>query len=435
MAVPEEWAIVPSMTDHAGLIERRIQAVALQRHQESPVLLLEGPRTVGKSTLLRLLADRLGASVLDLDDLDTRSAVARDPATMISDSRPVLIDEYQHAPIVLDAIKTRLNTSSRAGQFILTGSARHESLPRAAQALTGRLQRLQVLPFAQSEIDRARPDLLRHLLYSRTEAVHSEPSTTTREDYIRRIVRGGFPIALAAANDHARWRWIDDYVRLTLERDVQELSRVRQAHTLPVILERAAGQSAQVLNTAELARGAGIDEKTARDYLRLLEAVFLVQLLPPWDRTLTKRTSARPKVHLHDTGISTRLLRLTSEKLARRDPAALTELGHPLENFVVGELLKEASWTEEIAGFGHWRTRDDLEVDLVLETDDGGVLAFEVKTATRVAGEDFRGLRKLRDLLGDAFIAGVALYTGARSYTFDDRLHVMPIDRLWRHDS
>lgn len=420
------------MTDLDGLVERRIHDVALERHRESPVLLLEGPRTVGKSTLLRMLADQLGARVLDLDDLDTRSAVNRDPATMIGEPGPVLIDEYQHAPIVLDAIKTRLNASSHPGQFILTGSARHESLPRAAQALTGRLQRLPVLPLAQSEIGRTRPDLLRHLLHSTTETVPAAPSTTTREGYIERVTRGGFPMALATGADRARWRWIDDYVRLTLERDVQELSRVRQAHTLPVILERAAGQSAQVLNTAELARGAGVDEKTARDYVRLLEAVFLLRLLPPWDRTLTKRTNARPKVHMIDTAISTRLLRLTPEKLARRDPTALTELGHPLENFVVEELLKEASWTDEIAGFGHWRTRDSVEVDLVLETNDGGVLAFEIKTAARASGEDFSGLRKLRELLGDAFIAGVVMYTGVRSYTYEDRLHVVPIDRLWQ---
>ncbi|WP_420112372.1 ATP-binding protein, partial [Pseudactinotalea sp.] len=202
--------------------------------------------------------------------------------------------------------------------------------------------------------------------------------------------------------------------------------------TLPTILESAAGHSAQVLNVAELARAAGIDQTTARDYLRLLEAVFLIQLLPPWDRTLTKRTNARPKVHLLDTGVSTRLLRLTADKLSRRDPTALTEFGHPLENFVVTELLKEVSWTEQIAGFGHWRTRDGAEVDLVLETEDGGVLAFEVKAAARAVNDDFRGMRQLRELLGDAFIAGVVLYTGARSYTYDDRLHVLPIDRLWR---
>ncbi|MFT4166006.1 MAG: ATP-binding protein [Microlunatus sp.] len=420
------------MSEPGDLVSRRIYDVALERLHESPVVLLEGPRAVGKSTLLRQLADQLGARLLDLDDPDTRSAVNRDPTTMIGSDPVVLIDEYQHAPVVLDAIKARLNTSSRPGQFVLTGSARHEALPRAAQALTGRLQRLPILPLAQTELEGTRPDLVHRLLVGTSETVAAAPSSTSREEYIKRVARGGFPIALAAATDRARWRWIDDYVRLTLERDVRELSKVRQAHTLPLILERAAGQTAQILNVARMSELTGIDAKTARDYLRLLEAVFLLQIVPAWDRTLTKRTNARPKVHMLDTGVSTRLLRLTPEKLARREPTAMTEFGHALETFVVDELLKEVSWTEEIAGFGHWRTRDDLEVDLVLETEDGGVIAFEVKAQARVTGNDFAGLRKLRDLLKDTFIAGVALYTGARSYTYEDRLHVMPIDRLWR---
>lgn len=414
------------------LVERRVFDVVLERSDESPVVLLEGPRAVGKSTLLQQLGGRLGGRILDLDDIDTREAVVQDPTTMLDGPGPVLIDEYQHAPIVLDVIKARMNASSRPGQFILTGSARHESLPRAAQALTGRLQRLPIFPLAQSEIDGTRPELLRRLVTAPSDVVPSAPSSTRREEYIDRIVRGGFPIALAAHSDRARWRWIDNYVRLTVERDAQELSRIRQAHTLPTVLERAAGQTAQVLNAARLAHGVGVDEKTARDYLRLLEAVFLLHLLPAWDRTLTKRTNVRPKVHMLDTGVSSRLLRLTPEKLARRESTALTEFGHLLETFVVEELLKEASWTDGIAGFGHWRTKDDLEADLVLEADDGSVVAFEVKASARVSGDDFRGLRKLRDLLGDAFVAGVALYTGARSYTYEDRLHVMPVDRLWR---
>jgi predicted AAA+ superfamily ATPase len=408
--------------------------VVLQRHGESPVVLLEGPRAVGKSTLLRQLAERVEGRILDLDDLDTRTAVARDPATMIDGDQVVLIDEYQHAAVVLDAIKARLNTTGHPGQFILTGSARHEALPRAAQALTGRLQRLPVLPLAQSELRDVRTDLLRRLLADPDAVVAAaarSTSATTRDDYAAMVARGGFPMVLAAATDRARGRWIDDYVRLTLERDAQELSKVRQAHTLPLILERAAGQTAQVLNTARMADATGIDGKTARDYLRLLEAVFLVRILPAWDRTLTKRTNARPKVHMLDTGVSSRLLRLTPEKLARREPAALTEFGHALETFAVGEILKEASWSDDIVDYGHWRTRDDEEVDLVLESDDGGVIGFEIKAAARATGDDFAGLRKLRDTLGATFVAGVVLYTGPRSYTYDDRLHVMPIDRIW----
>jgi predicted AAA+ superfamily ATPase len=225
---------------------------------------------------------------------------------------------------------------------------------------------------------------------------------------------------------------MDDYVRLTLERDVTDLSRIRQAQILPRLLERVAGQTGQILNTADLAQGLGIDEQTARDYLRLLDAVFLTSLLWPWDRTLTKRTKARPKIHLVDSGVAMRLLRLTAETLARRDPAALTEFGHPLESFVVGELLKEAAWTPVVAGVGQWRESHDVEVDLIIESFDGTLVGCEVKAAARIRDADFAGLRRLRAATGDSFRCGVVFYTGARSYRFDDRLYVLPVDRLWR---
>jgi uncharacterized protein len=133
-----------------------------------------------------------------------------------------------------------------------------------------------------------------------------------------------------------------------------------------------------------------------------------------------------------DSGVAARLLGLAPERLARRDGTSLTQFGHLLETFVVGELLKQASWLEdEIAAHGHWRTYDGDEIDLVLERADGGVLAFEVKAAGRVPDSDMRHLRKLRDALGERFLAGVALYIGERAYRFEERLHVLPIDRVW----
>jgi predicted AAA+ superfamily ATPase len=354
-----------------------------------------------------------------------------DPATMIDQPGVILIDEYQRAPVVLDAIKAQLNTSGLPGQFVLTGSTRHESLPRAAQALTGRLARLPILPLAQCEIDGTHPRLLHRLFADHGAVLRHAPSTTTRADYVARTVRGGFPMALTSQSTGARSRWIDYYVRLTLERDVQELSRLRQAHILPQVLNRLAGRTAQILNTAALCESLDINKSAAGDYVRLLEAVFLVAMLPAWDRTLTKRTTVRPKVHMIDTGVGARLLRLGEDKLARRDAASMTEFGHLFETFVVNEILKEASWTEEVIAYGHWRTRDDVEVDLVLESEDGGVVAFEIKTAARVSGADYRGLRALRNALGDSFVAGVVLYSGERGYTYDDRLYALPADRLW----
>lgn len=418
-----------------GIVPRRLSVIALDRFREEPVLLLQGPRSVGKSTLLRDLAQVVGAMVLDLDDVATRDAVESDPATFVAGSNPVCIDEYQRVPLVLDAIKAELNRDGRPGRFILTGSARHEALPAAAQALTGRLHRLPVYPLSQGEIGGTEERLLELLFSNQVQELLGGTSSTDREEYIELIVAGGFPMPLARGTTAGRARWFDDYVRLTLERDVRELARVEQAAVLPRLLERLAGQTGQVLNLSRAGQALQISERTADNYLRLLEAVFLVHRLPAWGTTLSSRAASRPKIHVVDSGIAARLLHLTPEKLARRNPSALTELGHLLETFVVGELLKQASWLEGEADIGHWRTRDGDEVDLVVERDDGAVVAFEVKATQRVDARELAPLRKLRDAVGSAFIAGAALHLGAQSYTPEDRLHVLPVDHLWHSAS
>jgi len=399
---------------------------------DDPVLLLEGPRSVGKSTLLRSLADKVGARVVDVDNPAIRDAVISDPSTFVEGEGPVCIDEYQKAPIVLDAIKAELNRDGEPGRFILTGSTRHDSLPAAAQALTGRLSRLTVYPLSQGEITGTRETLIENLFRDPQGTVASCPaSSTTRDEYIDRIVGGGFPLALSRSTSTARNRWFDEYVALTLERDVRELSKIRQSAQLPKLLQRLGGQTAQVINIEKVARCTGIDASTAENYTALLEAVFLVYRLPAWGKTLNARSAGTPKLHILDSGVAARLLRLSPAKLGLRDPTALTELGHLLETFAVGELIKQASWLSDPVTVGHWRTHDHDEVDLVLERDDGAILAFEVKAAGRVPGDDFRALRKLRSAVGDAFVAGVALYLGGRSYNLEDRLYTMPIDRLW----
>jgi predicted AAA+ superfamily ATPase len=415
--------------DH--IVARRTTAIASSRLAEEPVVAIQGARAVGKSTLLGQLASGLGAQVLDLDDLAVRDAVAADPGTFVAGPSPVCIDEYQHVPPILDAIKAELNRDLRPGRFVLTGSTRYEALPLAAQSLAGRLHLLSVWPLSQAEIAGNRENLLEVLFLDPSAAVTSSRSTTTRTNYIARIIAGGFPIPLARTTTTSRNRWFDDYVRLVLERDVRELARIRQREQLPDLLRRLAGQTAEVLNLTSAANASGMDRTTVSEYVRLLEAVFLVYRLEAWGKTLRARVACTPKIHVVDSGVAGRLLRLTPERLGRRDPASLTEFGHLLETFVVSELLKQASWAEGIAGSGHWRTHDGDEVDLVVERDDGAVVAFEVKAAARVPGNDMRSLRKLRDAVGDAFLAGVALYTGDRSYVYEDRLCVLPVDRIW----
>lgn len=411
---------------------RRLSPILDALAAEEPVIALHGPRSVGKSTLLAAFAATRGVPVLDLDDNAVRDAVLANPSLAVGEHTPVCLDEYQRAPGVLDALKARLNREGTLpGTAVLTGSTRHDALPRTAQALTGRLHVMTIWPLSQGEIGGTVEDLVTALRDDPDGTVGAHPSsTTTRSDYIERVCAGGFPLALNRAGA-ARNRWFDGYVDQSLERDALELTRIRQRQVLRELLGRLAGRTGQVLNLSRASEGLGADRHTIEEHTRLLEDLFLLARLPAWGKTLRARAAASPKIHVVDSGLAARLMRLTPAKLATLDPTALTEFGNLAETFVVGELRKQISWLDERVTVGHWRTHDGDEVDFIIEFDDGAVLAFEVKAKERISGADFKGLRKLREALGDRLIAGVALNTGLRSYTFEDRLHVMPLDRLW----
>ena len=397
-----------------------------------PVIGLHGPRSVGKSTVLRGFAREASSSIVDLDDVEVREAVMGNLSAVANGRAPVCVDEYQRVPDILDAIKARLNREgSLPGTAVITGSTRQDALPTTAQALTGRLHALTIWPLSQGEIAGVREDLLEGLWAAPEMAVSRVPtSTTIRPDYIDRVCAGGLPLALRRP-PAARARWFDDFIRASVERDALELGRIRERQALANLLTLVAAQTGQLLNIAAAAGKLGVSRPTLENHLRLLEDLFLVVRLPAWGKTLRSRVSVKPKIHIVDSGLAARLLRLTPKKLTGLDPTALTDFGHLLETFVVGELRKQASWLESKVTLGHWRTSDGAEVDLIMEDDDGKVLAFEVKANERAPGSDFSGLTQLRDSLGARFVAGVVFTAGRRSYTFGDRLHVLAIDRLW----
>lgn len=396
-----------------------------------PVIILHGPRAVGKSTLLAAIAQTTRREIIDLDDLATRDAVRTDPALFLGGDPPVLIDEFQHVPELLDAMKAELNLDSRPGRYVITGSTRYETLPAAARALTGRVHRVDVRPLSQGEVTETTEDFAATLLTHPESLVDLSTRSAHREEYIMRVVAGGFPMALQRREGTDRARWFDDYIDLVIERDVVEITRVRQRRQLPRLLRLLAGQTGAVLNIARAASSIGLEKSTAENYTKLLEAVFLVNELPAWGTTLGSRVASAPKVHMVDSGLAARLLRLTQAKLAAASASALTQFGHLLETFVVGELCKQLDWLDEPTVRGHWRTHDGDEVDLVIERDDGKVAAVEVKAGSRISGSDLRGLLKLRRRLGSEFLAGIVLYTGARSYTHEGDIHILPVARLW----
>jgi uncharacterized protein len=420
-----------AMSALTGLVDRRVAETVRSRLAVEPVVVLEGPRAVGKSTLLRALGDSLGRGVVDLDDLLTREAVRADPTRFVEGDAPVLVDEFQHVPELLDAIKAELNRDGSAGRYVITGSTRYSTLPLTAQALTGRAHRIQILPLSQGEIGGVRETFARRLVEDPAGLLESRESGATRDEYISRVVAGGFPPVLRRTSPAERSRWFDDYVELVVERDALEISRVRQRSALPALLARLASQTGQVLNIATAARAIGIEKSTAESYAKLLEAVFLIQRLPAWGRTLGSRVAVAPKVHVVDSGLAARLLRLTAAKLGEGSASALTELGHLLETFVVGEICRQLDWLDAPTHVGHWRTHDGQEADLVVEREDGRVVAVEVKAGTNLAPGDLSGLRALQRKLGAELLASVVLYTGQHAYAHPDGHLVLPVSRLW----
>jgi predicted AAA+ superfamily ATPase len=239
------------------------------------------------------------------------------------------------------------------------------------------------------------------------------------------------PIAITMT-DRARRRWFDAYLTQSLAGDVPELDGIRRLDALAGLFERLAAQTGQLLNVSAAARAIDLEARTADNYTQLLADLFLLRRLPAWGRTLRSRVGKTPKAYIVDSGLGAHMLRLTPAKLALLDPASLTELGHLLETFVVGELLKQASWHDDVRETAHWHTHDGQEVDLLVETSDGSVIGFEIKARSMTVTKDLVGLRLLRDLLGDQFRAGFVLTTGEHSGRLDDRIYTCPIDRLWQ---
>ena len=414
------------------IVPRQGLATVRDRLATAPVVAVVGPRSSGKSTVLAALAAERGRQVIDLDDPAVRRAVSSAPLRFLATERPVLIDEYARVPESLDVIKQLLNRDGAPGGFVIAGSTRYGSVPAIAQAPTGRVEIVPLWPLSQGEIAMVHERFVDDLVAGKPPVLAEV--VADRAEYAERVVAGGMPMALRLRTGAARARWFDQYLQLTLEKDVTEIARVRRRVVLPRLAAAVAARTGQLLNVTGIARDLDLDRSTTEDYLRLLEAVFLHHVLPPWGTTLAARAAATPKVHLLDTGLASRLLRVTTEKLLAARPSALQQFGHLLETFVVNELCKQAHWLEQPLDIGHWRTHDGAEVDLVLERPDGSILAFEVKAAPDVRADDMRGLQALARRLGKDRVTGIVMHTGRHGWRLDDNLFAVPIARIWTPD-
>jgi predicted AAA+ superfamily ATPase len=393
--------------------------------EDSPVVLVHGPRQCGKTTLARTTAEPLGYRYFTFDDDVARAAVEGDPGGFVDDLPPrVILDEVQRVPTLFTAIKKTVDRDRTPGRFILTGSANVLLVPRLSDSLAGRMEILRLHPLAQCEIAGRAPQFL-DTLFDGT--FKTRMGRRLGADLAVRIAGGGYPAALARPTGRRLATWYRDYVEALVERDVRDLARISALDAMPRLLSLAAGQTARLLNVAEIAAPFELSRPTIRDYVTLLERVFLLEPLQPWHTNRLSRLIKTPKMHLGDTGLACALLGLDAEALR----ADRQMLGQMLETFVFQELRRQASWRDEAMQFFHFRDKDGAEVDIVIERSAHAIVGVEVKASGTVTSGDLRGLRKLKEASGKRFVAGVVLYDGETMASLGDGMFAVPIRTLW----
>ncbi len=408
------------------MFPRNIESELRAALSDTPVVLLNGARQTGKSTLVTALSKDLGATYVTLDDATVLSAASTDPAGFLKGlGASAVIDEVQKIPALFPAIKTLVDADRRPGRFLLTGSANVLMLPKISESLAGRMEIITLYPLSQGELLGRSGRFVDGLFAAELPRL---PKEKIRYDLADLVLAGGYPEAVQRPAGKRREAWFASYITAILQRDVRDLAHLEGLTEMPRLLALLAARVGGLLNMSELSRSSGIAHTTLKRYLSLLEATFLLQPLPAWSANLGKRLIKSPKIHLVDTGLCAHLTGLTKQRLT----SDLTAFGPLLESFVVGELRKQATWSESRLKLYHYRTTAGREVDVVLEDAAGRLVGVEVKATATATKKDFAGLQSLMEDTGKRFVRGLVLHNGEEAVSFGEHQMALPISAIWR---
>lgn len=392
---------------------------------DTPAVVVVGPRQSGKTTLIKeFVGDDW--SYITLDDVNQLQFARDDPVGFIRNltARHVIIDEVQRVPELMLPIKQSIDENRLSGRFLLSGSANAMALPRVADSLAGRLEVIKLFPLSECEIQNKPSTFLLKLL--KTEAPQTK-NIRIQSGLIEKVCKGGFPEALERTVESRRMTWFQQYVMSIIQKDLKELADIEHLNIVSKLIQLFSNQAAQMIDYTTVAKNLELSRQTVKRYIELLKQLFIFQELPAWHSNQNKRLIKTPKVHMIDTGLLCGLNRISYEKLCENRQL----FGYLLENYVFCELQKMASWCEESLCFYHYRDKDKVEVDIVIETVSGDVIGIEVKASATIDKSDFQGLMRLKKTAGDKFKIGVLLYDGDHTNQFDENVYSVPIGSVW----
>ena len=405
-------------------IHRSLERKFLKMSSAFKAVMVTGARQVGKSTMLKHLAQDTGRVYISMDDADVRELANRDPKLFFQMYQPpLLIDEAQKAPALFEQIKILCDESDERGRFWLTGSQSKKLMKQAGDSLAGRISILKMYSLSEKELDGRPNDIPEdYSLSSLIQRSRSHPENNILDVYTR-IWEGGMPDMISMDAELRREYW-NSYIDAYLMRDAVDDNGIHDTEGFRKLLRACAAFSGELVNYNDLGNAAGVSGATAKEWVKVLQTMGIIFLLEPYFNNELKRMVKTPKLYFCDTGLCAFLSSWTSRDTLMNGAAS----GHYLENYVAGEMLRNSSYGEKKVNLNFYRDTNQKEIDLVMEMD-GQLHPFEIK---RAASPDKKAVRAfaLLEKSGRVTGAGGIICMAAKPFPIDEKNSMIPVNLL-----
>jgi hypothetical protein len=405
-------------------LERWITALFLRAAKTYQIVVLTGARQVGKSTFLRNAPGVKNWEYVTLDDFDVLEAAKKAPGELLAGKKSLIIDEVQKAPNLLSSIKQAVDAPGNKTRFILSGSANLLLMHKVSESLAGRAVYYALRPLTQGEIEGRNPSLLLDSLFALQPP--KSPPVPKHKNKLENLICRGFlpPVVVRFKSLSAILGWMEGYVATFLERDLRQLTQIENLPDFRRLMGILALRSGQMLNQSEISRDAAIPQPTVHRHLNLLEIAFLLEKVPAFASSKTKRLIKTPKIYWMDCGLASFLMGLHEPKDLKKS----REWGALFETLVFQHLKAWASLKIPSPRIFYWRTATGQEIDFVIEWGNK-LVAIEVKSSSMVKYSDAENLRVF---IGEypGVCAGIVVYTGNSLRQIGKKIWAVPWEML-----
>lgn len=405
-------------------IQRSLERKFLKMSSAFKAVMVTGARQVGKSTMLKHLAQDTGRVYVSMDDADVRELANRDPKLFFQMYQPpLIIDEVQKAPALFEQIKILCDESDERGRFWLTGSQSKKLMKQAGDSLAGRIGILKMYSLSEKELEGRPNDIPEdYSLSSLIQRSRSHPENNILDVYTR-IWEGGMPDMISMDAELRREYW-NSYIDAYLMRDAVDDNGIQDTEGFRRLLRACAAFSGELVNYNDLGNAAGVSGATAKEWVKVLQTMGIIFLLEPYFNNELKRMIKTPKLYFCDTGLCAFLSSWTSRDTLMNGAAS----GHYLENYVAAEMLRNSSYGEKKVNLNFYRDTNQKEIDLVMEMD-GQLHPFEIK---RAASPDKKAVRAfpLLEKSGKVTGAGGIICMTAKPFPIDEKNSMIPVNLL-----